>query len=479
MAANPSSIEHFTQPECQTNDLVTFDSPGDPYNPRNWPLRRKALSTVLYGLSTMGSTFSTASFSTAVPEIAQEFRLSLEVASLGTSLILMGFGIGPLIWAPVSELHGRKLPMVVPYFLATCFIFGTAAAKDTQTVMITRFMSGFFGSAPLCITGGVLADMFDLEHRALALTGYALAVIGGPVFGGTVVHANLGWRWTQFVTGILMVVMVVMDVCLLSESYAPVLLARKARRLRMETRNWSYHAKHEEWDATVKEMVTKFLLRPTQLLLTPICFFGALHASFVYGIVYLNLGAFPVIFQQTRGWNELIGNLPFLGLLIGACLGSCVNAWCGRWYLARLKASSGQGTPEDRLPPMMIGAVSLTLGLFLIGNTADPGRYSWVLPAAATVAMGLGFFMIFQSVINYQIDTFPRYAASAVAANTFMRSMIASIFLPIVPRMYSVLGVKSASNLLGFIALAMVPIPWVFFYFGRRIRARGRWSRNA
>ncbi|KAJ4180051.1 hypothetical protein NW755_012091 [Fusarium falciforme] len=163
--------------------VVTFDSPQDPYDPRNWPLKRKVYTTLLYGLSTMGSTFSTASFSTGIHEMMKEFKISEEVASLGTSLILMGFAFGPLIWAPVSELYGRKLPMAVPYFVAVCFTFGTAAAKDTQTLLITRFFAGFFGSAPLCITGGVLADMFSPQQRGLALTGYALAVIGGPVLG--------------------------------------------------------------------------------------------------------------------------------------------------------------------------------------------------------------------------------------------------------------------------------------------------------
>ncbi|KAL2678660.1 hypothetical protein Neosp_009411 [[Neocosmospora] mangrovei] len=374
----------------------------------------------------MGSTFSTASFSTGIHEMMGEFKISEEVASLGTSLILMGFAFGPLIWAPVSELYGRKLPMVVPYFVAVCFTFGTAAAKDTQTLLITRFFAGFFGSAPLCITGGVLADMFSPQQRGLALTGYALAVIGGPVLGpivgGGVMYSGLGWRWTQLITGIIMAVMAVLDFSFIEESYPPILLVRKARRLRLETRNWSYHAQHEERDATFREMVTKFVIRPIQLLMTPICFFSALHASFVYGIVYLNLGSFPRIFQGARGWNALIGSLAFICLFIGACLGSLVNTVCSRWYVAQLKVNNGRGTPEHRLPPMMIGAVFLMAGLFMIGNTADPDSFPWIVPMIAATMMGLGFFTIFQSVIAYQIDTFPQYAASAVAANTFMRT---------------------------------------------------------
>lgn len=172
----------------------------------------------------------------------------------------------------------------------------------------------------------------------------------------------------------------------------------------------------------------------------------------------------------------MIGSLAFICLFIGACLGSLVNTVCSRWYVAQLKANNGRGTPEHRLPPMMIGAVFLMAGLFMIGNTADPDSFPWIVPMIAATMMGLGFFTIFQSVIGYQIDTFPQYAASAVAANTFMRSMLASIFPPIVPKMYSALGIKNASNLTGYVALALLPIPWIFFYFGAMIRAKGRWT---
>ena len=93
-------------------------------------------------------------------------------------------------------------------------------------------------------------------------------------------YSGLGWRWTQLITGIIMAAMVALDFSFIEESYPPILLVRKARRLRLKTRNWSYHAQHEERDATFREMVTKFVTRPIQLLMTPICFFSALHASF-------------------------------------------------------------------------------------------------------------------------------------------------------------------------------------------------------
>ena len=108
-----------------------------------------------------------------------------------------------------------------------------------------------------------------------------------PIVGGAVVSSYLKWRWTAYLTGIMMLFFLLLDLLVLDESYPPVLLVAKARRLRHETGNWALHARHEEWDVSLKELANKFLMRPFRLLATPICFLVALYASFCYGILYL------------------------------------------------------------------------------------------------------------------------------------------------------------------------------------------------
>ena len=108
-----------------------------------------------------------------------------------------------------------------------------------------------------------------------------------PIAGGAIVSSYLRWRWTEYLTGIMMLFFLLLDVLILDETYPPVLLVVKARRLRHETGNWALHARHEEWDVSLKEMANKFLMRPFRLLATPICFLVALYASFCYGILYL------------------------------------------------------------------------------------------------------------------------------------------------------------------------------------------------
>ncbi|THC90346.1 hypothetical protein EYZ11_010188 [Aspergillus tanneri] len=464
----PGQNALFTHPlsHIKTVDdvIVEFDGPDDPYKPLNWGFGKKCITTLLYGLTTMGATC----YSTGIRQVDSEFRVGEEV------------GLGPLVWAPLSEVYGRKPAVLAPYFIAAIFSFATATAKDVQTVMITRFFTGFFGSAPITNTGGVLSDIWTAEDRGAAIVGYALAVVGGPVLGpivgGAICQSYLGWRWTEYLTGIMMMFFLTMDILFLDESYPPVLLVYKARRLRFDSGNWALHARHEEWDVTFKELGNKYLIRPFALLSTPICFLVALYASFVYGILYLSLGAFPIEFQEVRGWNQVVGALPFLAYFVGILFGACVNLFNQKFYIKRLKANNDFPVPEARLPPMMVGSVVFAAGLFVFGWTSDPDVH-WIGPIIGAVMMGFGFFTIFQAALNYLIDTFQKVAASAVAANTFLRSLFAGCFPLFAHIMFRKLGVDWASSVLGFVGIVLIPIPYLFYIFGKRIRARGKWSR--
>ena len=394
-------------------------------------------------------------------------------------MLLFGFGTGPLLWAPLSEIFGRKPAVFVPYFLAAVLAFGTATAQNIQTIVITRFFAGFFGSAPVTNTGGVLGDIWTPQQRGIAMIAYSLAVNGGPVLGpivgGAIVQSYLRWRWTEYLTGILQLFILTLDIIFLDESYPSRLLVYKARRLRIETGNWSLHAKFEEWDVSLKEMAVKFGARPFQMLMTPICFLITLYAAFVYGILYAQLAAFPVAFQQERGWNLLVGALPFLALFIGMLIGGAAQFFNHGYYNRRVKG--GRADPEARLPPMMIGSVFFAGGLFLFGWTSNK-NIPWIAQCVGATFMGFGFFTIFQSSQNYLIDAFQRYAASAIGANTFLRSMFAASFPLFVNPMFHRLGIPWASTVFGFVAVAMIPIPFLFMAYGQRIRARGRFSAN-
>ncbi|KAF2015480.1 MSF membrane transporter [Aaosphaeria arxii CBS 175.79] len=481
------SVAPFSHPlanEKTANDvIVDFEGPDDPYRPINWPMRKKVITTMLYGLCTMSATWASSSYSAGTRQVAHHFHVGEQVAVLGTTLFLFGFGVGPLLWAPLSEVYGRRVAVMVPLFVAVCFSFASAVAKDIQTLMITRFFGAFFASAPVTNTGGVLGDMFAPDLRGIALAGYAMAVVGGPAIGPIVSAAfvaqpSLGWRWTEYFTGILQAAVLLIAVLFIDETYPPKLLVYKARRLRHETGNWALHAKFEEWDVSVPELARKFLVRPIQLLLTPICFLVALYASFCYGILYMQLGGVPIIFAQIRGWHPFVATLPFLSVFIGASIGAALNVYNQHLYNAHYHAAGDRAVPEKRLPPMMLGSVLFSAGQFLMGWTAAP-NYHWILPCIGLVLLGTGFFTIFQAALNYLVDTFTLYAASAVAANTFLRSCFAGAFPLVVAPLYGNLGTGVACSITGGFAALLIPVPFVFYAFGRRIRAGSKWSRDS
>lgn len=163
--------------------LVDFDGPDDPYRPLNWCTKKKIITTALYALCTMSAAWASSSYSSGTTQIMQQFHVGQEVATLGTTLFLFGFGIGPLLWAPLSEVYGRRAAVLAPMFVGVCFSFGSAVAKDFQTLMITRFFGAFFASAPVTNTGGVLGDLYDASWRGIAMAGYAIAVVSGPCLG--------------------------------------------------------------------------------------------------------------------------------------------------------------------------------------------------------------------------------------------------------------------------------------------------------
>jgi MFS family permease len=366
-------------------------------------------------------------------------------------------------------------------FIAICFSFGTATAKDLQTIMITRFFGAFFASAPVTNTGGVLGDLYSPAWRGIAMAGYAIAVVGGPAIGpivsaAVVVQSDLGWRWTEYLTGILQAVVLVLGLIFIDESYPPKLLVYKARRLRHETGNWALHAKFEEWDVSIKELAKKFLVRPIQLLTTPICFLVALYASFCYGILYMQLGGVPIIFGEIRGWKQFPATLPFLCVFIGAVLGALANIYNQTLYNKAYHAAGNRAVPEKRLPPMMIGSVLFSAGQFMMGWTARRDIH-WICPCIGLVLLGLGFFTIFQAALNYLIDTFTQYAASAVAANTFLRSCFAGAFPLVVGPLYHNIGVGPGSSITGGFAALLIPVPFIFYIYGKDIRRRSKWSR--
>lgn len=132
--------------------VVEFDGHDDPLHAQNWPIKKKLATAAILGFTTLTAAFGSSIFSAATGAIQHQFGIGSVVATLGTSLYVLGFATGPIFWAPFSELKGRRLPLVIASFGFSIFNVSVAVAKDLQTVLICRFFAGFFGACPLTVS---------------------------------------------------------------------------------------------------------------------------------------------------------------------------------------------------------------------------------------------------------------------------------------------------------------------------------------
>ncbi|KXH36609.1 major facilitator superfamily transporter [Colletotrichum simmondsii] len=465
----------------QEDYVVEFDGPEDPLHAQNWPIKKKLLTAAMLGYTTMTSAFTSSIFSAATQVIATEYNVSATVGTLGVSFYVLGFAFGPTLWAPLSELRGRRLPLVLSMFGFSIFTISCAVAKDLQTILICRFFAGFFGACPLAVVAAVFSDMFDNRTRGTAITVFSMAVFTGPLLapfiGGFIVESHLGWRWTEYIPSFMGFLAFFLDLFFLEETYPPVILVSKASELRRRTRNWGIHAKQEEIEIDFKELVNKNFSRPMRLLFgEPIVTALSVYMAFIYGLLYLFLTAYPFVFRGVHGFGAGQSGLTFFGMITGQLIAGVTVLLQQPWYLRKLKANNGVPIPEWRLPSVIAGGVFFAIGIFWFGWSGYRADVHWIVPTLSGLFTGFGLMSIFLQALNYLVDAYLMFAASAIAGNTFLRSLCGAGFPLFASYMFNGMGIQWASTLLGCVAIALVPIPVIFYIWGHKIRAKSAYA---
>lgn len=352
--------------------LVEWE-PGEKANPKNWSTAYKSWITFQLGMLALAASLGSSIIAPAERQIAEYTGISSEAAVLVISLYIVGFAVGPLIWAPTSEIWGRRVSMLPAVVGLGLFSIGTAVGKNAQTIFICRFFSGVFGSAPVSNVSAALGDIWAPKARGTAVCFYAVAVIGGPTIGPVIgsaltINKKLGFRWPSYILAIWVFAIFALGFFCLPEVYSPCLLKKKARRLRKETGDSRWHHPHEDVKLDFKTVVTKHLARPINMLITePMVTCIACYASFVYGLLYMTLEVFPIVFEQNRGWPLVSSTLPFLALFVGVLGAVLINLANGPRYARIVDANKGCPVPEARLLPMAIGGFLFAIGLFWFG----------------------------------------------------------------------------------------------------------------
>ena len=461
------------------------DVESDPISPRSISRPRKWLITFIVASCSFCVTCNSAIYTTIYEQIMPEFHTNRLGATAGLTTFVGGLGIGPMLLAPLSEFYGRRPVYVASFSLVLIWIIPCAVAKDLETVLVTRFLDGFFASAFLSVAGGTIGDMFNKSELSYPMMIYSGSPFIGPALGpliGGFINQNTTWRWTFYVLLIWTALQLAAIVLFMPETYHPVILRNKARRLRKDTGDESYVAPIERLDRSIPKTILWSCIRPFQLLvLEPMVLNLCLLSAVLLGILYLFFGAFPVIFEEHHGFTLSQNGLAFLGLFVGMLLGILSDPIFQRYY-ARLmrqrEAAGGEpgGTdPEMRLPPCVVGVWLVVAGLF--GFAWSSYSYvHWIVPILFSSLFGIGLINCFSATFTFLVESYPLYAASALAANSFARSAFAAGFPLFGVQMFHKLGDQWATTLLAFIALALAPFPWIFFKYGHRIRRKSRFA---
>ncbi|PIL27281.1 MFS general substrate transporter [Ganoderma sinense ZZ0214-1] len=464
-------------------NLVRWDGPDDPENPHNWSLRKKWAITALCVLLTINVTFASSAPSSASTYIAKEFGVKTEVGYLVTSIFLCGYVVGPLLWGPGSELFGRQIIFRIGLALYVVFHLGQTLARDMATFLVTRFITGVFASVPLTVSGGVMVDIWDPANRGIAMAIFSAGVFVGPVLGpiagGFIIMSPIGWRWIFWIMMMFAGVCTVLAFLFLPETYAPVILQWKAQRLRKADpeANSLLYSEHARSDWSLSGVLHRTLFRPVQMIICePILLLVTIYTSLVYGVLYATFEAIPFIFITTRGFNIRQVGLIFIGVGIGTTIGAYIAIRLSNRYNVLIPKYRGFPPPEERLYGAMIGAPSLVAGAFWLGWTGQYSHIHWIVPALATVPIGASVSLVFNSFLAYLVDTYLQYAASAFSANTIVRSCVGAAFPLFTLQMFVALGIGWSCTLVGLCGLLLAPSPFLFYRYGKRIRAKSKFS---
>jgi multidrug resistance protein len=381
-------------------NIVFWDGPDDPQNPMNWSTTRKWLSIGLVSMITFLTPLGSSSFAPGVPALMDEFHNNSTLLSgFVVSVYVLGFAIGPLAIAPLSEMYGRLPLYHICGVLFAIFNIACAVAGSLTQLIVFRLLAGCFGAAPLALGGGTIADLARPETRATAMAIWTVGPTIGPVIGpvaGGFICMHLGWRWNFYIIAIAAGVVITFGIFTMKETYAPALLEKKARRLRKETGNPNLRSKLDK-GMTTKQLFLYSIVRPSKMLIfSPVCLSQSLYVAIVYSYLYLMFTTVTEIFEKQYHFRTDLVGLAYIGMGLGSFIGQFGYTYFeNRNY--RYHQQKGDLKPEHRLLAMVPGSIILPIALFWYAWSVEE-KVHWMCPIIAMAFFGLGLLLIFVSL---------------------------------------------------------------------------------
>ncbi|KAF1980869.1 MFS general substrate transporter [Aulographum hederae CBS 113979] len=466
-------------------NIVWWKEPAnlDPENPKNWSEKKKWGTIAIVSSITFITPLASSMFAPGIPEVMEEFNSNSDLtATFVVSVYILGYALGPLILAPLSEIYGRTILYNSCNVLFVIFTVLCAVSQNMGMLIAFRFLAGLVGVQAITCGSGTIADIIPPERRGLAMSiwtcGPLLGPVIGPIAGGFLISAK-GWRWSFWLIAIVAGLITIMAFLLLRETYAPVLLERKAARLRKETGNSALRSKLQP-DMPRKAFMKRSIVRPLHMLFfSPIVTVMSVYVAMLYGFLYILFTTYTFVFEETYNFSTIAVGLTYLGSGIGMFLGLFVMGTFSDRAIRKVMASGKETKPEDRLILWVVvpAATMVSGGLIMYGWTTNYAVH-WIAPLVANGIIGCGMIMLMISIQTYLVDAFTIHAASVIAANAVLRSILGALLPLCGLDLYDALGLGWGNTLLGLLACALAPVPTLLRIFGERIRTSPKFQRK-
>uniref|UniRef100_A0A0D2YG30 Major facilitator superfamily (MFS) profile domain-containing protein n=1 Tax=Fusarium oxysporum (strain Fo5176) TaxID=660025 RepID=A0A0D2YG30_FUSOF len=406
--------------------LVGWKSDDDPENPQNWSTMRKSAVAVLICLYTFTIYCGSSIYVPSVGQVMQEFNVTETAASLGLALYVLGYGFGPLLFSPLSEVLyiGRNPIYIITFAVFNLLCIGAALTENFAGFLIIRFLQGFFGSPCLATGAASLTDMFSVIYIPYSLAAWSGAMYCGPALGPLLSGFSVvvkGWRWSMWELLWLSCFVFVLLVIFLPETSTPTLLYHRSKLLREETGSDKYidATSIALMAVTPRDTIKAALIKPFEI--------SVKDPSIAFVNIY------------------------------------------------RFKALGSYDVPETFLRPGLLGVFGAPIGMFLFGWGARES-IPWEVPTLGIVIYCGFSFVVGSGIFIYLPLGYPHYAASLFAANDALRSSFAAAAILFGRPLYLNLGIGKGCSLLGGLSILGIVGFWYLFRYGDQLRKRSKFT---
>ncbi|OAL38927.1 hypothetical protein AYO20_01678 [Fonsecaea nubica] len=460
--------------------LVDWYTTDDPENPQNWSQAKKLfiLVQIWYFLSMIlaaqrlrpRNSRKVCSLYTFAIGVMQRFGVGEAAAGMGLAIYVIGYGVGPLLFAPLCEIPaiGRNGVYTPAFILFTIICIPTAVVDNYAGLLVLRFLQGFLSSPCLANGAASVSDMFSLLLLPVYLSSWTGACFWGPALGPVMASYAVsakGWRWSLWELLWLSAPILVVYLIAFPETSGATILRRRAARLRKLTGRTDLRSQSEIDQEHMKysEVFFDAIIKPLEIMIKD------------PAVAYTNLYAFPLVYTAIYGFNLGELGLTFVTIGVGCTIAVVVYNTYLLLYLVPDIIKNGLRAPEHRLVPALFGVCTLPAGLFMFGWTSRHGVH-WIVSIIGVIIVVCSNFVIFQCIFVYLPLSYPRYTASLLASNDLFRSLFAAGTVIFSRPMFINLGIGPGISLLAGLACVGVVGMFLLWRMGGMLRARSKFA---